>query len=137
MLFWMVSSGPSRAPGGRSHQGLVESGVGRGYWGGWLGGWGQRLAELLTGPSCPAHSLPDAVGIEGNHSYLVVGQWLETLQPHAGLTSWNVHLPRVRGHFSLPNQVPSPPPTTPDIFTSRCSLGSGCPSPVRGVYWTL
>lgn len=136
-MFWMVSSGPSRAAGGKSHQGSVESGVGRSYWGGWLGEWGQRLAELLTGPSCPTHGLPDAVGVEGNDCYLVLGQWPETLQPRAGLTSWDAHLPRVRGHFIVPSQAPSPPPMAPDIVTSRRSLGTGCPSPVRGVYWTL
>lgn len=105
---------------------------------GWVvRGWGQRLAGLLTGPSRPAHGLPDAVGVQGNHGYLVLGQWPETLQLNAGFTSRDAHLPRVRSHFILPSQVPSPPPTAPDIFTSRRSLGSGCPSPVRGVYWTL
>lgn len=92
---------------------------------------------MLTGPSCRAHGLPNAVGVESNHSHLVLSQWPETLQLYAGFTSWDAHLPRVRGHFILPSQVPSPPPTTPDILTSRRSLGRGCPSPVRGVYWTL
>lgn len=70
MMFWMLNSSPSSAAE-EGPQGLVRSKVGRGLGSGWLGEWGQRLTELLTGPSCSAHGLPDAVGVEGDHSHLV------------------------------------------------------------------
>lgn len=72
MMFWRLNSSPSLAAEGRPHQGLVKPKVRRGLGAGWLGEWGQRLTELLTGPSCPTHGLPDAVSVEGNHSHLVV-----------------------------------------------------------------
>lgn len=77
---------------------------GRGYWVGL--GEGQR-SELLTGSSGAAHGLPDAVGVEGDHGHFILRQWVETLQPYAGLPSWDAHLPGARGHFILPSRVPA------------------------------
>lgn len=79
MTFWMPRSSPSSAAEGRPRQGLVKPNLRRGLGAGRLGEWGQRLAELLTGPSCRAHGLPDAVGVERHHSHLVVSEWPESL----------------------------------------------------------
>lgn len=100
---------------------------------------------MLTGPSCPTHGLPDAIGVEGYHSHLVLGQWPETLQLRAGLTSGDAHLPKVRGHFTLhfppaksptlhlPSQTSLPPaarsavavPALSEECTGPCSQSQG------------
>lgn len=80
---------------------------------------GSGLAEVLTGPSCPADSLPDAVGIEGDDSHLVVGQWPEALQSHAVLISWDAHLPE--------SEVTSPCPAKSFNICCRAGLASSPP----------
>lgn len=75
-----VASGPWHALPG--HQEAVGRGVPDG-----------QLRPLQgSGSSGAAHGLPDAVGVEGDHGHFILRQWVETLQPYAGLPSWDAHL---------------------------------------------